>query len=84
MLKKAECRLCGETEKVTGIIVPLSLLCLSTQNPNFLVTQAEKFALFFPPKMLKPLLVNAFRLNQQTLVRKNGNYRAVRKCLYFY
>ncbi|MGD1705030.1 hypothetical protein [Dapis sp. BLCC M229] len=81
MLKKAECRLFGETEKVGGIIVPLSLLSLSTQSPNFLVTQAKKFALFLPPKKLKPLLVNAFRFNQQTIVRQNRNYRAVRKCL---
>ena len=44
-------------------------MCLSAFRPNFLVTQAEKFALFFAPKRHLPLSVSAFRFNQQTLLR---------------
>ncbi|NEQ71774.1 MAG: hypothetical protein F6K23_00950 [Okeania sp. SIO2C9] len=42
-------------------------LCLSAFYPNFLVTQAENFALFFALKRLKHLFLSAFRFNQQTL-----------------
>ncbi|NEP78043.1 MAG: hypothetical protein F6K39_07545 [Okeania sp. SIO3B3] len=74
MLKKAKCGeggKCeegGEKEKVGGIVVPVSLLWLSVKSLNFLVTQAEKLALFFAPKRLKLLSVSAFRFNQQALI----------------
>ncbi|NEO76181.1 MAG: hypothetical protein F6J99_07975 [Moorea sp. SIO4G3] len=44
-------------------------LPLSAQNPNFLSFLDRKAGTFFDQKMLKPLSVNALRVNQQALFK---------------
>ncbi len=48
---------------------PLIFLPLSAQNPNFLSFLDRKAGTFFDQKMLKPLSVNALRVNQQALFK---------------
>ncbi|NET45695.1 hypothetical protein [Okeania sp. SIO2B3] len=52
----------GRRSKVGRIIVPVSFWAVSLTRPNFLVAQAEKFALFSLQKCAQPSYISAFRL----------------------
>ncbi|NEP89094.1 MAG: hypothetical protein F6K18_20935 [Okeania sp. SIO2C2] len=60
----------GIIEEVVGYICPLIFPPLSAQNPHILNLSDRKAGTFFTPKKLKPLSVNALRVNQPALCRK--------------
>ncbi|MDJ0519393.1 MAG: hypothetical protein QNJ74_25090 [Trichodesmium sp. MO_231.B1] len=57
------------SEELVEYFIPQFFCNYSPENPNFLVAQAEKARPLRAKKSLKPLSVDAFRFNQQALIK---------------